>query len=77
MSKELLLRQLLNERILVLDGAMGSLIQTYLLDEAGFRGERFCRPPIRRQGQQRSAQHHSAGHHPRHLPRLPRCRRGS
>jgi 5-methyltetrahydrofolate--homocysteine methyltransferase len=41
MNKEQQLRDLLNERILVLDGAMGSLIQTYMLDEAGFRGERF------------------------------------
>ncbi len=45
MSQEELLRQLLNERILVLDGAMGSLIQTYMLDEAGFRGERFREHP--------------------------------
>jgi len=35
------LRALLRERILVLDGAMGSLLQSYRLDEAGFRGERF------------------------------------
>ncbi|MCW8854873.1 MAG: methionine synthase [Gammaproteobacteria bacterium] len=34
-------KQSLNQRILVLDGAMGSLIQTYKLDEAGYRGERF------------------------------------
>src|SRR5512141_3183113 len=32
---------LLRERILVLDGAMGTLIQSHGLDEAGFRGERF------------------------------------
>ncbi|MEO6349541.1 MAG: homocysteine S-methyltransferase family protein, partial [Candidatus Limnocylindrales bacterium] len=41
MSKEEQLRQLLNERILVLDGAMGTLIQRYTLDEAAFRGDRF------------------------------------
>ena len=41
MSKEQQLRKLLDERILILDGAMGSLIQVYMLDEAGFRGERF------------------------------------
>ncbi|HET8622978.1 MAG TPA: methionine synthase, partial [Gemmatimonadales bacterium] len=35
------LRPLLEERILVLDGAMGTMIQRYRLDEAGFRGERF------------------------------------
>jgi 5-methyltetrahydrofolate--homocysteine methyltransferase len=32
------LRDLLAERILVLDGAMGTMIQTYGLDEADFRG---------------------------------------
>ena len=36
------LKQLLDERILILDGAMGSLIQAYMLDEAGFRGEQFA-----------------------------------
>src|ERR1044071_1683190 len=29
------------ERILVLDGAMGTMIQALRLDEAGYRGERF------------------------------------
>ena len=29
------------ERILILDGAMGTMIQRYRLDEAGYRGERF------------------------------------
>src|SRR5436190_3356439 len=29
------------ERILVLDGAMGTMIQQLKLDEAGYRGERF------------------------------------
>jgi len=33
--------RLLETRILVLDGAMGTLIQSYGLDEAGYRGERF------------------------------------
>jgi 5-methyltetrahydrofolate--homocysteine methyltransferase len=36
------LQQQLQQRILVLDGAMGSLLQTYQLDEAGYRGERFA-----------------------------------
>src|SRR6188472_2022894 len=35
------LRRLARERILVLDGAMGTMIQTLGLDEAGFRGARF------------------------------------
>jgi 5-methyltetrahydrofolate--homocysteine methyltransferase len=29
------------QRILILDGAMGTMIQRYKLDEAGYRGERF------------------------------------
>jgi 5-methyltetrahydrofolate--homocysteine methyltransferase len=36
------LRAALAERILVLDGAMGTMIQRHGLDEAGFRGERFA-----------------------------------
>ncbi|MGQ0749564.1 MAG: methionine synthase [Betaproteobacteria bacterium] len=32
---------LLRERILMLDGAMGTMIQSYRLDEADYRGERF------------------------------------
>jgi 5-methyltetrahydrofolate--homocysteine methyltransferase len=32
---------LLRERIVILDGAMGTMIQTYRLDEAAYRGERF------------------------------------
>jgi 5-methyltetrahydrofolate--homocysteine methyltransferase len=35
------LRKALRERILVLDGAMGTMIQAYKLQEADFRGERF------------------------------------
>jgi 5-methyltetrahydrofolate--homocysteine methyltransferase len=35
------LRQELERRILVLDGAMGTMIQSYELGEADFRGERF------------------------------------
>src|SRR5258708_36889842 len=32
---------LLKSRILILDGAMGTMIQRYKLDEARYRGERF------------------------------------
>ncbi len=35
------IRQLLNERILVIDGAMGTMIQRHNLEEADYRGERF------------------------------------
>ena len=35
------LQKSLQERILILDGAMGTMIQKYKLTEADFRGERF------------------------------------
>lgn len=41
MSKKALLKQLLEQRILILDGAMGTMIQRYKLQEADYRGERF------------------------------------
>jgi 5-methyltetrahydrofolate--homocysteine methyltransferase len=37
--------QLFQERIVILDGAMGSMVQTYTLEEADFRGERFKTHP--------------------------------
>src|SRR5689334_18077847 len=40
-----LLERLLAERILVIDGAMGTMVQALRLDEAGFRGERFASHP--------------------------------
>lgn len=39
------LEQLFAERIAVLDGAMGSMIQTYQLQEADFRGSQFVSHP--------------------------------
>jgi 5-methyltetrahydrofolate--homocysteine methyltransferase len=36
------LESLLRERIVLLDGAMGTMIQHYKLPEAAYRGERFC-----------------------------------
>ena len=35
------LQEVIKDRILVLDGAMGTMIQQYGLSEADFRGERF------------------------------------
>jgi 5-methyltetrahydrofolate--homocysteine methyltransferase len=35
------IHDILRERILVLDGAMGTMIQRYALEEEDFRGERF------------------------------------
>src|SRR5260370_19096511 len=37
------LSALLRERILLLDGAMGTMIQARKLDEAGYRGKEFAR----------------------------------
>jgi 5-methyltetrahydrofolate--homocysteine methyltransferase len=35
------IRQALNERILIIDGAMGTMIQRYKLEEEDYRGDRF------------------------------------
>ena len=40
------LTDLLAQRILILDGAMGTMIQKYKLTEADFRGERFKNSPV-------------------------------
>jgi 5-methyltetrahydrofolate--homocysteine methyltransferase len=42
MSRLALLQSLLAQRILVLDGAMGTMIQSYTLGEADYRGTRFA-----------------------------------
>ncbi|HEY9041496.1 MAG TPA: homocysteine S-methyltransferase family protein, partial [Rheinheimera sp.] len=38
-------RQLLEQRILILDGAMGTMIQQHRLQEADYRGEEFANWP--------------------------------
>src|SRR6478609_3795615 len=43
-TKELI-TQLLGERILVLDGAMGTMVHSLKLSEADFRGQMFARHP--------------------------------
>ena len=40
------LDRLLSEKILILDGAMGTMIQTFELDEDDFRGDRFKDHPL-------------------------------
>src|ERR1051326_4433021 len=35
------IRELLNERIVIIDGAMGTMIQRHKLDESAYRGDRF------------------------------------
>ncbi|MEO8810865.1 MAG: homocysteine S-methyltransferase family protein [Rhodanobacter sp.] len=51
-----LLEQALRQRILVIDGAMGTMLQSHELDEGGFRGERF------EHGRDRDAAEHGHGH---------------
>ncbi|MCA9971941.1 MAG: homocysteine S-methyltransferase family protein, partial [Anaerolineales bacterium] len=50
MTRQTELTRQLQQRILILDGAMGSLIQTYQLGEADFRGARFADWPQDLQG---------------------------
>ncbi len=50
MSARETLERLLTERILILDGAMGTMLQSYSLGEADFRGERFRDHPQDLQG---------------------------
>ena len=45
-----LIEEQLKKRIMILDGAMGTMVQSYKLDEAGFRGERFKDHPVSVQG---------------------------
>ena len=56
---EALLRAL-SQRILVIDGAMGTMIQQHELDEAGYRGTRFAQAP--------ASVHFSEGEAHRHAP---------
>lgn len=44
------LQQILQERILILDGAMGTMLQAYKFEEADFRGLRFKDHPVPLQG---------------------------
>ncbi len=42
MSSKEKLEKLLAERILIIDGGMGTMIQSYKLEEKDYRGERFA-----------------------------------
>jgi len=44
------LEEILTERILVLDGAMGTMLQEYKFTEEDFRGERFANWPVSLKG---------------------------
>lgn len=45
-----MIQDIIKDRILILDGAMGTLIQTYNLTEDDFRGERFKDSPVLMKG---------------------------
>ena len=45
-NKISVLKEALNQRILILDGAMGTMIQRYALNEKEYRGERFADWPV-------------------------------
>lgn len=49
-DKTEIIEDLLKQRILFLDGAMGTMIQSYKLEEADYRGERFLDHPCDVQG---------------------------
>src|SRR5215208_8297070 len=40
------LQRILRERILIIDGAMGTMLQRHKLEEAAYRGERFLDHPV-------------------------------
>src|SRR5438094_9822855 len=46
MTTDQQIRDLLQDRILIIDGAMGTMIQRHQLAEAEYRGERFARHPV-------------------------------
>lgn len=45
-NKISVLKKALNQRIMILDGAMGTMIQRYALNEKEYRGERFADWPV-------------------------------
>ena len=53
------LEALLAERILIIDGAMGTAIQRTPLEEANFRGERFANHPSPLKGEPAPPHHKS------------------
>ena len=47
-----MIEDILKNRVLVLDGAMGTMIQKYSLSEKDFRGERFINHKVILNGKQ-------------------------
>ena len=66
------LKKLLEERIVFLDGAMGTMIQQHRLDERRLPGRALPQSRARSQGQQRHPDAHPPGYRRRHSPRLSR-----
>ncbi len=69
------LKKPLEERIVPLDGAMGTMIQRQKLDEEAFRGDRFRDYGRDLKGKQRPAGAHAAGYDHRDSSPIPRSRR--
>ena len=69
-------QKLLQKRIAIIDGAMGTTIRTYGMTEADIRGERFKDSKKDLQEQRRPLLAHAAEDDLRHPPALPRSRRG-
>ena len=57
------IREILQERILVIDGAMGTMIQRYNLEETDYRGERFANSEVDLKGNNDLAIYYSSGCH--------------
>ena len=64
------IKEILDNRIMVLDGAMGTMIQQYGLTEKDFRGERFSDTGILQKGNNPTANYHCD------TPSISRCRSG-
>ena len=74
------IKAILKQRIMVLDGAMGTMIQRYKLEEADYRGQRFTEFTVNGRetflkGQQRIAQPDTPGRDQRDSRAVPGSRR--
>ena len=66
-----LLKEALAQRILLLDGAMGTMIQAHKLQDADFRGERFKDHDSELGGNSDLPLYHSASNNQRYPSGLP------
>lgn len=60
------LNEIIKERILILDGAMGTMIQGYGLNEDDFRGQRFKDTTVQMKGNNDMLCLTQAGYYPRY-----------